>query len=577
MKHALLSLLLIAFTFGVSAQTIIYVKPGGTGTGSSWADACDIEVATTLATSGTQIWVEGGTYFPKTMLVIPDNVEMYGGFSGLEGSLPASGSATIIDAQKKYGSVVRLGISAVLNGFTIQNGSADANDNSQRNGGGVWADDYSVIRNCIIKNNHAIANGGGVYAKEDVKIFSSTIENNTAGGKGDNVYGCCVTLDNCNCIAPLVCVHPSTSAETRTNIVELTPFKTLTVSATGTESLSYQWYSNTTKSTVGAKPVGSNSPSYTPPSIIVSQLYYFVVVTNACGTDTSNISGLHTVQPLGIDYTGAPRELVLFPGVYEIECWGAQGGDRVINAVVSGGTAKGGYSVGTISIGQPTTFFVYVGQAGARGTWNAGATVGWGGVGGWNGGADGGGDGGNSSSDDVGGGGGGGTDVRLVSGVWSDISSLRSRIIVAGGAGGGPESGWGGGLTGGYQTAGGKQATQTDGFAFGWGQVGGYGGAGYTGKGGGGGGWYGGGSRSTSGGTGDAEGGNGGSGFISGHSGCNAINQDGTHRGNPTHYSGYIFTGTRMAQGNQSMPNPRGAGNITGNTGHGFVRISRKE
>ena len=92
--------------------------------------------------------------------------------------------------------------------------------------------------------------------------------------------------------------------------------------------------------------------------------------------------------------------------------------------------------------------------------------------------------------------------------------------------------------------------------------------------GGGGGGYYGGGSglyeNSCSGG--------GGSSFVSGHEGCNAINESSSknniiHTGQSIHYSGLFFTNTETISGNNSMPLPDGSIGI-GYLGSGVVKIS---
>ncbi|MEG1987481.1 MAG: glycine-rich protein, partial [Bacilli bacterium] len=40
------------------------------------------------------------------------------------------------------------------------------------------------------------------------------------------------------------------------------------------------------------------------------------------------------------------------------------------------------------------------------------------------------------------------------------------------------------------------------------------------------------------------------------------------------HYSGRIFKSTEMKNGSQSMPNYREVGNITGNSGDGYAKIT---
>lgn len=53
-------------------------------------------------------------------------------------------------------------------------------------------------------------------------------------------------------------------------------------------TLYYRWHSNTTKSTVGATPLGETAPAYTPPTYSVSAItYYYCVITNINGTVTS--------------------------------------------------------------------------------------------------------------------------------------------------------------------------------------------------------------------------------------------------------------------------------------------------
>jgi uncharacterized protein (TIGR02145 family) len=200
MKKTILFSILFAFaTIALNAQTIYYVKPDGTSDGKSWVTAGNLEsiVGALHATpvQNVQIWVQKGTYYPSTMLTIPNFLKLYGGFSGTETSLEQrdlSTNSTIIDAQNKFGSIIRMGASCELNGFVIQNGYAHGNP--QKNGGGIWADDNCIIANCVIINNSAYANGGGLFAKGPMDIINSTIKDNTAKGNGGNMFGHCITL-----------------------------------------------------------------------------------------------------------------------------------------------------------------------------------------------------------------------------------------------------------------------------------------------------------------------------------------------------------------------------------------------
>ena len=301
-------------------------------------------------------------------------------------------------------------------------------------------------------------------------------------------------------------------------------------------------------------------------------------------TDENTVIELYAIwMKNDYSYTGNYQEVIIpVDGVYQIELWGAQGGSASGYSI-----GLGGYTKGDISLNKNDKLYIYVGGAGqAIGKGSGGA--------GWNGGGQGINvhDSNNRSS-----GGGGATDIRLSSGAWNDTTGLRSRIMVAAGAGGASNygnGGAGGGLIGirdvarnGYSQYNGGGGTQTSGGTVtngGYGATNGSFGAGSIGSsigGGGGGGYYGGagGVRSS---PQDGPGG-GGSSFISGHNGCNAITSSGTHTGQSVHYSGLKFTNTVMIDGQgynwttergsyvgQVQPNGSTA---AGHSGNGYARI----
>ncbi|WP_374399730.1 beta strand repeat-containing protein [Flavobacterium sp.] len=99
-----------------------------------------------------------------------------------------------------------------------------------------------------------------------------------------------------------ITAQPSTSTQTMCQGVGAAA---LSVTATGT-TLSYQWYSNTTATTSGGTPVGTSSASYTPVTTATGTLYYYCVVSAACGASvTSNVSGAVNVNPIPADPTGS--------------------------------------------------------------------------------------------------------------------------------------------------------------------------------------------------------------------------------------------------------------------------------
>ncbi|MBK8504510.1 MAG: HYR domain-containing protein [Saprospiraceae bacterium] len=83
----------------------------------------------------------------------------------------------------------------------------------------------------------------------------------------------------------------------------------LSVSASGTGTISYEWFSNTTNSTIGGTSVGTGS-SYTPSTAVVGTLYYYVVASSdVCDVATSAVAEVIitplteiTVQPIGESY-----------------------------------------------------------------------------------------------------------------------------------------------------------------------------------------------------------------------------------------------------------------------------------
>ena len=271
---------------------------------------------------------------------------------------------------------------------------------------------------------------------------------------------------------------------------------------------------------------------------------------------------------------------------YKIECWGASGGDG--SDITEPG--MGGYTSGNINIPQNIGLYLYIGESPilrpATFCFNGG--------------------GGGEAP------GGGATDIRLVGGEWNNFESLKSRIMVAGGGGGGfyslntsnREPGHAGGLSGKsayctykfYEVEGsdysGEGAQQTRGGRynrlkvyskcdyehgdgiFGAGGYGTWSGSGSSS--GGGSGYYGGahGIHPGSGWT----GGGGGSSFISGYTGCDAIDESSTednivHTGQPNHYSGKVFTNSVMVAGNAVMPKPKGGTEI-GHEGNGYCIIT---
>ncbi|MFR8269196.1 MAG: glycine-rich protein, partial [Oscillospiraceae bacterium] len=281
------------------------------------------------------------------------------------------------------------------------------------------------------------------------------------------------------------------------------------------------------------------------------------LIAKVVNSDNKVISSTHTIitkREYEYKYTNKAQTFKApETGYYKIELWGAQGGYS---------QGKGAYTSGEIYLDKNEMLYVYTGGKGVTPDSTA--------IGGYNG-------GGNTIkvNGKSGGTGGGATDVRLVGGTWNDATSLRSRIMVAGGGGGSAILGNSGLIgqdgnvlsyeyytsigKGGSQTYGGAvptldTCTTSNGTAGGFG----YGGTGggsspsnvETGGGaGGGGGYYGG-----SGASGLCNGSfyaGGGSSYISGYAGVNSVtsSSSGIHTNKTKHYSGKYFINTSLNYG----------------------------
>ncbi len=108
-----------------------------------------------------------------------------------------------------------------------------------------------------------------------------------------DVYRADIRLTVNTCTAPTINTQPGTAAQT----VCLNGSATaLSVAATGTGTLTYQWYQNTANSNTGGTLIsGATSSSYTPLTTSAGALYYYCVVDNGCST-ISNTSGLVTIN-----------------------------------------------------------------------------------------------------------------------------------------------------------------------------------------------------------------------------------------------------------------------------------------
>ncbi len=224
-------LLLLGTSLLAQGQTIRYVKPTGTGDGSSWDYASGNLQAMINASAATdQVWVAAGTYKPTTgtdrtiSFSMKAGVIIYGGFAGSETSLsqrPAvnltTPSNTILSGDidnspadnsgNSYHVISNppgLTASAVLDGFAITGGNANGTS-SNSIGGGMCNDPTSyrtvcspTVRNCLFEGNSA-SFGGAMYnpgntantgniGNSDPNLTNCSFKGNSAAISGGAMY-----------------------------------------------------------------------------------------------------------------------------------------------------------------------------------------------------------------------------------------------------------------------------------------------------------------------------------------------------------------------------------------------------
>ncbi|RZJ63930.1 MAG: DUF1565 domain-containing protein, partial [Flavobacterium sp.] len=199
---------------------IRYVKAGGTGDGSSWANASgNLQLMIDQSVAGNQVWVATGTYQrPATgqYFSLKEGVSVYGGFANSGNPAMADRNfATNVTILRGNGTGVLMNENSGLtnattfDGFTLtggngENGSGIYNqyasptllnliinyNTTSGNGAGIYNNESSpVVINTLIANNSASQRGGGVYNRNSAaQLINVTISKNDSSQSGDGIY-----------------------------------------------------------------------------------------------------------------------------------------------------------------------------------------------------------------------------------------------------------------------------------------------------------------------------------------------------------------------------------------------------
>ncbi len=201
------------------AGSVIHVdtEAAGAETGQSWQHAfTDLQDALAIATFGDQVWVAEGTYKADSgtldgtlSFMIPDGVEVYGGFDGTETQLAQRNPDTHVvvldgdllgdddpdDIQTTIDNTWRLvlfdsvGPETLFDGFTVTRGvnRSPSGPPKQHATGLTVISGNPLIRNCVVTSNIGSLGPGGLAMKGDahsIKVVDCAFTKNCNAGSG---------------------------------------------------------------------------------------------------------------------------------------------------------------------------------------------------------------------------------------------------------------------------------------------------------------------------------------------------------------------------------------------------------
>ncbi|MCC6796121.1 MAG: right-handed parallel beta-helix repeat-containing protein [Candidatus Hydrogenedentes bacterium] len=193
--------------FCLHANAIVYVSLDGDGsTGETWDTAfLSIEDALDQRATGEAIYVAKGTYIIGSVLALPSDIEIVGGFSGEEKGGPGESDPeefpTLLDGSETAGSIFLCSSTAdvVIEGFTLT-GCIGGGSGYYR-GGAIRVDSGAdvEIHDCRFVNNDIDGYGGGVnVVGANAEIEDCVFDNNSAQeGGGVKVHSGSASLRRC--------------------------------------------------------------------------------------------------------------------------------------------------------------------------------------------------------------------------------------------------------------------------------------------------------------------------------------------------------------------------------------------
>lgn len=207
MKRFLVSIYFLLYFLPIYAGEIFYVSTTGNdiNDGKTWATAfanvqTAIDAAGKVASYGSpsQVWIAKGTYKHGSAMTMKSNVEIYGGFEGIETRLDqrTKSNETILDGSNLHQVFNNSDITGIvsINDITIQNGYSNSD------GGGIYNYNTSITINNVKFIANKSKNGGGIAIISRISAYTSsakkinisfvncTFSNNSANKNGGAIY-----------------------------------------------------------------------------------------------------------------------------------------------------------------------------------------------------------------------------------------------------------------------------------------------------------------------------------------------------------------------------------------------------
>ncbi len=152
----------------------------------SWGtSATALQDAVNVAVDGSVVFVSNGVYAVTNEVRVGDGASIVG---------VGGAQAAIVDGRGSNRCFYLNHERAVVDGFTIRNGKAQASQGFPNgSGGGVFVDCGGTLRNCAIVSNNAAATtvsgygGGGVYCWQGGLVENCRLQGNTSGHDGGGI------------------------------------------------------------------------------------------------------------------------------------------------------------------------------------------------------------------------------------------------------------------------------------------------------------------------------------------------------------------------------------------------------